>query len=91
MERLGYQRMADFLNAYQDGDELNSALAYLHKDDAVQMDRLTYAVTKAIVAAFGGDKKPKPQELDEDEEIIDTTDPSFAEHFQGFTEIPGQR
>lgn len=91
MERLGYQRLGDFLEAYQDGDELNSAMAYLHRDDEVQTDRLVYAVTKAVVQAFGGDKKQKNKLVDDDEEIIDTTDPKFAEQFKGLTGIPGQR
>jgi hypothetical protein len=43
----------------------------------------------AIVKAFGGDKgqkgqKPQPKPT-EDEEVIDTTDPKFAEQFRGFT------
>lgn len=91
MERFGYQRLGDFLNAYQNGDELNSAIAYLHRDDEVQTDRLTYVVTKAIVQAFGGDKKQKSKVVDDDEEIIDTTKPEFVEQFQGFSGIPGQR
>lgn len=91
MERLGYQRLGDFLEAYQDGAELNGLLAYLHRDDEVQTDRLMYAINRAIVQAFGGDKKKQNKLVDDDEEIIDTTDPKFAEQFKGLTGIPGQR
>lgn len=62
--------------------ELTGWIAYLQVDDEVQVQRLVYG----IVRAFNGDKKDqrgrKPKE--EDEEIIDTTDPEFAKHFQGF-------
>lgn len=90
MERLGYRRLGDFLRDYQDGNELNSAIAYLRRDDEVQTDRLIYAVTRAIVQAFGGDKRQQVVD-DDDGPVIDTTDPKFAESFQGFTGIPGQR
>lgn len=91
MERFGYQRLGDFLEAYRDGNELNSAFAYLHRDDEIQTDRLVYAVTKAIVQAFGDGKKQKNKLVDDDEEIIDTTDPKFVEQFKGFSGIPGRR
>lgn len=90
MERLGYKRLGDFLNAYQDGDEFNSLLAYLRRDDEIQTDRLTYAINRAIVQAFGGDKK-KQQPVDDDEPVIDTTDPEFAQNFKGFIGAPGRR
>lgn len=52
-------------------------------DDEVQVNRLIYAIVKA----FNGDKvTQKP--VDSDEEIIDTTDPEFAENFAGFTGAP---
>lgn len=77
MERLGYQRMADFLNAYQDGAELNCAMAYLHRDDEVQMNRLIYAIRRA----FNGDGEQQPEQP---EKVWDTTDPEFAKNFKGF-------
>jgi hypothetical protein len=80
MERLGYQRLGAFLADYQDGTELAHAIAYLHRDDEVQMERLTYAVTKAIVQAFGGGK----QQPEEKEPVFDTTDPEFTRNFLGF-------
>ena len=89
MERLGYRRLGDFLRDYQDGNELNSAIAYLRRDDEVQTDRLIYAVTRAIAQAFGN-KKQQPVD-DDDGPVIDTTDPKFAEQFKGLTGIPGQR
>lgn len=88
MERLGYQRLGDFLEAYQDGDELNSAMAYLHRDDEIQTNRLIYA----IIRAFNGDgKKQQQSNMFDGEEIIDTTDPKFAEQFKGLTGMPGRR
>ncbi len=48
----------------------------------------------AICRAFNGDKDAKGAKSraveDEDEEIIDTTDPSFAENFKGFINEPGK-
>lgn len=47
----------------------------------------TNQMAYAIVRALGGDQKgqkPKPKQI-EDEEVIDTTDPKFAEQFKGFT------
>lgn len=81
MERLDYQRIGAFLDAYQDGNELNHAIAYLHRDDEVREQRLIYAVRKAIVQAFGGGKQ-QPEE--EKELVFDTTDPEFTRNFLGF-------
>lgn len=82
MERLGYQRLGNFLEAYQDGDELNSARAYLHRDDEVQTNRLIYIIQRAIVQAFGGGKQQPTEE--EEERVFDTTDPEFTRNFLGF-------
>jgi hypothetical protein len=88
MERLGYKRLGSFLEDYQDSAELAHAVAYLYRDDEIQTNRLIYA----IVRAFNGDgKTKKPAVDDDDEEIIDTTDPTFAEHFKGFTGVPGSQ
>ncbi len=66
--------------------ELLGWLHYLEIDDEVQTQRLALA----IIRAFGGGKRSKRQVVeDEDEEIIDTTDPKFAASFKGFTNIPG--
>lgn len=57
-------------------------------DDEIQVNRLIYA----IVRAFNGDGKPKNKIVDDDdEEIIDTTKPEFAEKFKGFTNTPVNR
>lgn len=66
--------------------ELTGWFAYLRVDDEVTSQKIAYA----IVRAFNGDKDSKPaknkaREQEEEEEIIDTTDPEFAEHFMGFT------
>lgn len=62
--------------------EFTGWLAYLQVDDEVQVQRLAYAIARA----FNGDKTGKKQQAaKEDEEVIDTTDPKFAEQFKGFT------
>lgn len=55
-------------------------------DDEIQVNRLIYAIVKA----FNGDGKKQPNKMvdDDDEEIIDTTQPEFAEKFKGFTNTP---
>lgn len=85
MERLGYQRIGNFLKDYSDSAEMAHAVAYLHRDDETQTNRLIHA----IVRAFNGDKTmQKP--VDDDEKPIDTTSPEFAKQFQGFTGVPGK-
>jgi len=86
MDRLGYQRIGDFLKDYQDGEELAHVIAYLYRDDEMQTNRLIYAIQRA----FNGDGKTK-KPIEDDEELIDTTAPGFAEKFKGFTGVPGQR
>lgn len=55
-------------------------------DDKRQVNWLIYA----IIRAFNGDKvTQKP--VDDNEEVIDTTAPGFADQFQGFTGAPGRR
>lgn len=85
-ERFGYKHVRDFLRDHPNGADLTEMYAYLHRDDEVQIHRLIYAIMKA----FNGDGK-QPRPIDDDEEIIDTTNPDFAKHFQGFIGAPGQR
>lgn len=70
----------------ENGAELTGLFAYLHQDDEMQVMRTAYAIAKA----FGGDKKntSKAGDLDEDEEVIDTTAPGFADSFKGFVNAP---
>lgn len=65
--------------------ELTGWFAYLRIDDQVRADW----IARAIVKAFNGDRKQAGAIDDDDEEIIDTTDPTFAETFQGFIGQPG--
>ncbi|MGA8765251.1 MAG: hypothetical protein WB562_20455 [Candidatus Sulfotelmatobacter sp.] len=66
--------------------ELTGLFEYLHIDDEIQTNRLIYA----IVRAFNGDKATK-KPVDDDEAIIDTTQPEFARQFQGFSGVPGMK
>jgi hypothetical protein len=61
--------------------EFTGWLAYLQIDDEVQAQRTAYAIAKA----FGGDRKGQKSQPVDEEEVIDTTDPKFAEQFKGFT------
>lgn len=90
-ERFGYKHARDFLAAHPNGADLTDMYAYLYRDDEVQLDRLTYAVTKAIMQTFGNSKKQQTPVDDDGEPVIDTTDPEFAKRFQGFIGVPGQR
>lgn len=73
----------------QTSAELTGWLAYLQVDDEVRMQRDVYAIVKAFGGEQKNQKKPAKQA---EEEVIDTTDPEFAKHFQGFTyEKPQQR
>jgi hypothetical protein len=54
-------------------------------DDEAQANRLAYAITKAFA------KPSKSSIVEDDEEVIDTTAPEFAEKFKGFTNTPGAR
>lgn len=63
------------------GAELTGLFAYLSKDDEVKTQQIAYAIVKAL----GGDQKGQKPKPAQDEEVIDTTDPSFAKNFQGFT------
>ena len=44
-----------------------------------------YRRAYAIARALGGDRKTASRGDLDDEEVIDTTTPEFAEHFKGFT------
>lgn len=73
----------------ENGAELTGLFAYLNRDDEMQVLRTAYAIVKA----FGGDKpkKGKAHDIDdEDEEVIDTTKPEFAQNFKGFINEPGK-
>lgn len=80
--------MSDFLTAYQNSAELTGWIAYERIDEERQMN----LITQAIARAFNGDK-PRANAVvdDDDEEIIDTTQPEFVKQFKGFTGIPGRR
>jgi hypothetical protein len=80
---LGYRHVEDFLRDQTSG-ELAGWLAYLLVDDEVQTQRMALAVNRAFV---GGKTQSGRRVVDddEDEEIIDTTKPEFAQHFKGFT------
>lgn len=85
-ERLGYKHVEDFLRDQTSG-ELAGWLAYLLVDDEVQTQRMALAVNRA----FTGGKAQSGKRVvddDEDEEVIDTTKPEFAEKFKGFTNTP---
>jgi hypothetical protein len=68
----------DFLRG-QTGGQLAGWMAYLRVDDEVQTQRLTVAIIKA----FGG-VQGQPPAREEEEPVIDTTNPDFAKHFKGF-------
>jgi hypothetical protein len=68
----------------QNSAELTGWFAYLNKDDEVK----TNQIANAIARAFGGNPKgqnPQPKQAQDEEEVIDTTDPEFAKNFKGFT------
>lgn len=78
--------MRDFLRD-QTGGELAGWLAYLRVDDEARAQRTAIAILKA----FGGGKQQAKQAVDdEDEPVIDTTDPEFAKNFKGFVNKPLQ-
>lgn len=68
--------------------EFTGWLAYLQIDDEVKAQRAAYSIVKAFNGEKGQKQKQKPTE---DEEVIDTTDPKFAEQFKGFTYAKPQR
>jgi len=63
-----------------DSARLTGWLAYLKLDDEQQMVRMNRAI-------MGTGKRTQADD-DEDEEVIDTTAPEFAEQFQGFVNHP---
>lgn len=75
--------MADLLSDMTSA-ELAGWLSYLQVDDEAQTQRTTLAIIKA----FSNPKQRANHTDDEDEEVIDTTDPEFAKHFKGFTNTP---
>lgn len=80
--------MRDFLHD-QSSSELSAWLAYERIEDEIWTKRIE-GIAYAIARAFGsGQAKQRP--IDDDEEVIDTTNPDFAEKFKGFIGAPGQR
>jgi hypothetical protein len=85
-EKLGYKHVSDLLQGMTSA-ELTGWFAYMRVDDEVRAQKAAYAIVKA----YNGDKtdgkqpKNKGKKHEEEEEVIDTTDPEFAEHFRGFT------
>ncbi len=77
--------MEDFLRETTSA-ELTGWFAYLQVDDEVQAQRTAIALLKA----FNGGQKRPAQQTDDDEEVIDTTKPEFAQQFKGFTNTPKQ-
>jgi len=71
----------------QTSGELAGWLAYLRVDDEAQAQRTAIAILKA----FNGGRQTKARDLDDDDEVIDTTAPGFADKFKGFTNAPQQR
>lgn len=67
------------------GAELTGLFAYLRQDDEMQVLRTAYAIAKAF---NGGKQATRSRDLDEDEEVIDTTAPGFADSFKGFVNAP---
>jgi hypothetical protein len=63
--------------------ELTAWFEYLRVDDEVRMQQIVYAIIKA----FGGTstQQTAPHRIDNEEEIIDTTDPNFTKLFKGFS------
>lgn len=65
--------------------ELSGWIEYLRIDERIRADWATLAIIKA----FNGDRKQQASAIDDDEEVIDTTAPGFADKFKGFTNTPG--
>ena len=74
-KELHYQHLEDFL-VDQTSAELTSWIEYERLEDERRINLIACAIAKA----FNGDKK-KTAAKDE-EEIIDTTQPGFAENFR---------
>lgn len=67
------------------GAELTGWFEYLRMEDEARANWMTYS----IVRAFKGDKDQQKRQTNfDDEELIDTTRPEFAESFQGFINNP---
>lgn len=77
--------MRDFLRD-QSSSELSGWLAYTHIEDEIWTQRIMQAVARV----FGSGKAQSARSIDDDEEVIDTTSPEFAQTFKGFTGAPGQ-
>lgn len=80
--------MRDFLRD-QTSSELSGWLACERIEDEIWTKRIE-GIAYAIARAFGSGQA-RQRQVDEDEEVIDTTAPGFAEKFQGFIGAPGQR
>lgn len=65
--------------------ELTNWIVY----EQMEEERQIAMLRQAIVLAFNGDKKAQASPIDNDEEpVVDTTDPKFVEQFKGFTGTP---
>lgn len=84
MKELRYQHVEDFLRD-QTSTELSALIEQCRMDDEIQ----TLRMARAITMAFKVERKPSG--IDDDEEVIDTTKPEFAEKFEGFTNVPGTK
>jgi hypothetical protein len=86
-KELGYKHVADFL-----ADQTSSELATWIEYEQLDSERQVNMVTHAIVRAF---QKPtqtnKASVVDDDDEIIDTTQPGFTEKFEIINATPAGR
>jgi hypothetical protein len=65
--------------------ELTAWFEYLRIDDEVRTQRITYAIIKAFGGGTWAQQQTASYRTDDEEEIIDTTDPNFTKFFQGFS------
>lgn len=70
--------------------ELTGWQAYLQVDDEVRAQKMAYAISKAFTSG-DGKKSSTAKTAQEEEEVIDTTDPEFAKHFKGFSHAKPQQ
>lgn len=62
--------------------ELTGLFAYLQADDEA---RARWSAHATAMAFNGGGKRGRRAQVEDDEEVIDTTSPEFAKNFKGFT------
>ena len=78
------------MDDHPNGAELSGLFAYLRKDDEVRAEWMAYAIVKAFGGGQKGQKKKQAKQPIEDDEVIDTTDPSFERNFRGFVHTKSQ-